>query len=83
MNSELTDYIDSIEEDTDDINRAVDHIYGQLKNAHGLACALRDALKCEEDRVNDLENEVEYYKSFIETQQELFTAWQVANRMES
>ena len=83
MNSDLTDDIDSIEENIDDIDRAVDHIYGQLKQARNFAKGLQDALKCEEDRNNDLENKVDHLESFIAEYNDLYTAWQVANRMES
>lgn len=83
MNSELTDYIDSIEEDTEDINRAVEHAYAKLKHARNLAKDLQDELKCEEDRNNDLENKVDHLESFIAEYNDLYVAWQVANRMES
>ncbi len=82
MGGDLTDEIDGIKSSLGEIDDVLTPLFKQLADLRKAVCELQEDLKHEESRNEDLQNMVQHYESFVDTQPDLFTAWQVANRME-
>lgn len=82
MSTDLTDTIDKLESNLDEIECTLTPMFKIVKELRADVMELQDALKHEENRNADFENKVDYLESFIAEYNDLYIAWQVANRME-
>lgn len=80
MNS---DYLQIIDSKASDIESSLRGLMDALQDAIRDYNSVVEDLRLEESRTEDLEQQVEYYREFIELNQDLYTAWLIAKRMEA
>lgn len=76
-------YLQSIDSKASDIASSLRGLVDALQDAIRDYDNVVEDLRLEESRNEDLEQQVEYYREFIDNNRDLYTAWIVAKRMEA
>jgi len=82
MSYDVTDGIDDIAGNLEEIDRTLTPLFKQLADLRKAVCELQEDIKHEENCNEDLQNTVQHYGEFVDAHHDLYIAWQVANRME-